>query len=48
MIRLLQQDLQKRKVEVGINPGFEQNAGVGAGPRKEYPDAVIYSLEKGK
>ena len=48
VIRLLQQDLQKRKVEVGINPGFEQNAGVGAGSRKEYPDAVIYSLEKGK
>jgi hypothetical protein len=48
VIRLLQQDLQKRKVEVGINPGFEQNAGVGSGTRKEYPDAVIYSLEKGK
>ena len=48
VIRLLQQDLQKRKVEVGINPGSEQNASVGSGNRKEYPDAVVYSLEKGK
>ncbi len=48
VIRLLQQDLQKRKVEVGINPGSEQNASVGTGSRKEYPDAVVYSLEKGK
>lgn len=48
VIRLLQQDLQKRKVEVGINPGSEQNASVGSGVRKEYPDAVVYSLEKGK
>ena len=48
VIRLLQQDLQKRKVEVGINPGFEQNAGVGPGARKEFPDAVVYSLEKGR
>jgi hypothetical protein len=48
VIRLLQQDLQKRKVEVGINPGSEQNASVGSGTRKEYPDAVVYSLEKGK
>ncbi len=48
VIRLLQQDLQKKKVEVGINPGYEQNAGVGSGTRKEYPDAVVYSLEKGR
>jgi hypothetical protein len=48
VIRLLQQDLQKRKIEVGINPGAEQNAAVGVGSRKEYPDAVVYSLEKGK
>ena len=48
VIRLLQQDLQKRKVEVGINPGAEQNASVGSGSRKEFPDAVVYSLEKGK
>lgn len=48
VIRLLQQDLQKRKVEVGINPGAEQNASVGSGSRKEFPDAVVYSLDKGK
>ena len=49
VIRLLQQDLQKRKVEVGINPGAEQNVAVGVGTRKEYPDAVVYALEeKGK
>ena len=48
VIRLLQQDLQKRKVEVGINPGAEQNASVGSGSRKEFPDVVVYSLEKGK
>ena len=48
VIRLLQQDLQKRKVEVAINPGSEQNASVGSGVRKEFPDAVVYSLEKGK
>lgn len=48
VIRLLQQDLQKRKVEVGINPGAEQNASVGSGSRREFPDAVVYSLEKGR
>ncbi len=48
VIRLLQQDLQKKKVEVGINPGYEQNAGVGSGTRKEFPDAVIYALDKGR
>lgn len=48
VIRLLQQDLSKRKVEVGINPGTEQNASVGAGSRKEYPDAVLYAVDKGK
>lgn len=48
VIRLLQQDLSKRKVEVGINPGTEQNASVGAGSRKEYPDVVLYSVDKGR
>ena len=47
VIRLLQQDLAKKKVEVDINPGAEQNASVGAG-RKEFPDAVLYSTEKGR
>ena len=48
VIRLLQQDLSKRKVEVGINPGAEQNTSVAAGGRKEYPDAVLFSLDKGR
>jgi hypothetical protein len=48
VIRLLQQDLAKKKVEVGINPGAEQNASVGGAGRKEFPDAVIYSTEKGR
>jgi hypothetical protein len=48
VIRLLQADLAKKKVEVGINPGAEQNAAVGGGSRREFPDAVLYSTEKGK
>lgn len=48
VIRLLQHELSSRKVEVGINPGSEQNAAVGIGGRKEYPDVVIYSTEKGR
>ena len=27
--------------EVGINPGAEQNAGIGAGVKATYPDAVL-------
>jgi len=38
----------KRKFEVGINPGSEQNAGVGVGPKAMYPDAVLYSTERGR
>ena len=48
VIRLLQQDLAKKKVEVGINPGAEQNASVGGGARKEFPDAVLFSTDKGR
>ena len=48
VIRLLQQDLARKKVEVTINPGTEQNASVGGGSRKEFPDAVVYSVEKGR
>lgn len=48
VIRLLQQDLAKKKVDVGINPGAEQNASVGGAGRKEFPDAVLYSTEKGR
>ena len=48
VIRLLQADLGKKKVEVGINPGAEQNASVAGGGRKEFPDAVLYSTDKGR
>jgi hypothetical protein len=48
VIRLLQADLAKKKVEVGINPGAEQNSGVAGGGRKEFPDAVLYATDKGR
>jgi hypothetical protein len=48
VIRQLQKDLARRKVEVAINPGAEQNVGLGSGPRKEFPDAVLFSTEKGR
>jgi hypothetical protein len=38
----------KRRFEVGINPGGEQNAPVGAGPAAVFPDAVLYSAEKSR
>jgi hypothetical protein len=36
----------KRRFEVGINPGSEQNAAIGTGVSAVYPDAVLYSTEK--
>jgi hypothetical protein len=47
VIRQLQRELSRRKVEVGINPGAEQNVALGTA-RKEYPDVVLFSLEKGR
>ncbi len=44
VIRLLQAKY-KRKFETAINPGHEQNAGVG-GPPPWYPDLVLQSGEK--
>jgi hypothetical protein len=38
----------RRRFEVGINPGSEQNAAVGSGAKAVYPDAVLYSPEKGR
>jgi hypothetical protein len=38
----------RRRFEVGINPGLEQNAPVGAGPGAVYPDAVLYAGDKGR
>jgi hypothetical protein len=44
VIRLLQAKY-KRKFETAINPGHEQNAGVG-GPPPWYPDLVLQAAEK--
>jgi len=38
----------KRKFEVAINPGNEQNASVLAGTSPWYPDLVLYSQERGR
>jgi hypothetical protein len=38
----------RRKFEVGINPGSEQVASVGAGANAVFPDAVLYSTERSK
>ena len=37
----------RRRFEVGINPGAEQNAAVGTGSNALYPDLILSSLEKG-
>ena len=46
IIRLLQSKF-RRKFEVGMNPGAEQNAAVGSGPSALYPDLVLLSQERG-
>jgi hypothetical protein len=47
LIRLLQVKL-RRKYDVGINPGAEQNVPIGTGPTAVFPDLVLYSLERGR
>lgn len=47
VIRLLQAK-SRRRYEAGINPGAEQNAGVGTAPSAMYPDLVLHSLERGR
>lgn len=47
IIRLLQAKL-RRRYEVGINPGAEQNVAVGSGVLARYPDLVLMSLERGR
>jgi len=37
----------RRRFEVGINPGTEQNAAVGTGSAALYPDLILSSQEKG-
>jgi hypothetical protein len=36
----------RRRFEVGINPGSEQNAAVGSGVKAVYPDAVFYGSDR--
>jgi hypothetical protein len=47
IIRVLQARY-KRRYEVAINPGAEQNASVNIGDLVMYPDLVLFSLERGK
>src|SRR6187455_2580202 len=47
VIRLLQAKY-KRKFEVAINPGHEQNAPVGIGPSPWFPDLVLQSTDRGR
>ena len=47
VIRLLQARY-KRKFEVVINPGSEQNASVPSGDLAMYPDVLLFSQERGR
>ena len=47
VIRVLQARY-KRKYEVAINPGAEQNASVGVGDIPMYPDLVLFSQERSR
>ena len=47
IIRLLQTRF-RRRFDVGINPGMEQNAPVGAGPSAVYPDVVLMLQDRGR
>ena len=47
VIRLLQ-PRYKRRFTVGVNPGAEQTAPVGAGPDAQFPDLVLTSPGTGK
>lgn len=47
IIRMLQVKC-RRKYEVGMNPGAQQNAAVGSGPAATYPDLVLLSQERGR
>jgi hypothetical protein len=47
VIRMLQ-SRYRRKFEVGMNPGAEQNTPVGSGPSAIYPDLVLSSTDRGR
>jgi hypothetical protein len=38
----------RRRFEVVINPGAEQSSSIGTGAKAIYPDAVLYSTERGR
>jgi hypothetical protein len=47
VIRLLQAKF-RRRFDVGINPGSEQNSPVGTGPTAVYPDVVLTSADRAR
>jgi hypothetical protein len=47
IIRLLQSKF-RRRFDVAINPGSEQNAAVGTGTAVVYPDVVLMSQDRGR
>jgi len=47
IIRLLQTKF-RRRFDVGINPGAEQNVGIGTGPTATFPDVVLTDLDRGR
>jgi hypothetical protein len=47
VIRLLQTKF-RRRFDVGINPGAEQNSAVGSGVSALYPDVVLVSQDRGR
>ena len=47
IIRLLQAKC-RRRYEVGINPGVEQNVAIGSGSAAVYPDLVLQSPDRGR
>jgi hypothetical protein len=47
VIRLLQTKF-RRRFDVGINPGAEQNSPVGSGITAVYPDVVLVSQDRGR
>ena len=47
IIRLLH-GKNRRRYDAGMNPGAEQNVGVGSGPAALFPDVVLHSPERGR
>jgi hypothetical protein len=47
VIRLLQNKF-RRRFDVGINPGAEQNSPIGSGLSAIYPDVVLISQDRGR